>query len=435
MLLLAQETVANNPVTESVLSQFIEFLGEHWRFCLLHFLEFAIWGAWYVVLGNFLSARGFARTDIGRIYSTMAVGAIISPLFVGAIADRYFNTEIVIGILHLVGAVLLLMMSRTRSPRPFYWVTLLYALAYSPTLSLVNSIVFAHNDDLFGGRAGSYFPWIRVFGTIGWIAAGLSHKLLLPPGKPVSERPILLASFLSVLLGVFAFQLPATVPVAAGGEALGFGAAVQRALQPFQDTAGMLAQLPAFFGVSLIIAMAMAVYFAFAALFLEKSGVKPNNVGPVMTLGQAIEIFFMLSLPWFLGPDNQHIRTVLIVGILAWAVRFGLFSIGKPMPLLLLGVALHGICFDFFFAAGFIYVAAQAPQGLDASAQALYGVFVYGLGLYIGTEGSGWLNQYFSRTETKPDGEVEIHTNWRMFWLIPCIITTISMIIFIVAAR
>jgi nucleoside transporter len=434
-VLFAQGDAMGDPATASVLVQFGRFLVEHWQFCLLHFLEFAIWGAWYVVLGNFLSARGFSRTDIGRIYSTMAVGAIISPLFVGAIADRYFNTEIIIGILHLMGAALLVVMSRTRNPRPFYWITLLYALAYSPTLSLVNSIIFAHDGDLFAGQAGSYFPWIRVFGTLGWIAAGLSHKVILAPGKPVNERPLLLAAVLSLLLGVFAFQLPATPPTSTPDDAATLSGALQQAVQPFLETAGMLSQLPVFFGVSLIIAMAMAIYFAFAALFLEKSGITPNNVGPVMTLGQAIEIFFMLSLPWFLGPNNEHIRMVLTIGIAAWAARFGLFAVGKPLPLLLLGVALHGICFDFFFAAGFIYVAAQAPAGLDASAQSLYGVFVYGLGLYIGTEGSGRLNQYFSRTETAASGEVEVHTQWRKFWLVPFIVTTIALVLFAIAGR
>jgi hypothetical protein len=136
-----------------------------------------------------------------------------------------------------------------------------------------------------------------------------------------------------------------------------------------------------------------------------------------------------------LGPNNEYIRTVLTIGIVAWAARFGLFAIGKPMPLLLLGVALHGICFDFFFAAGFIYVAAQAPVGLDASAQSLYGVLVYGLGLYIGTEGSGRLNQFFSRTESTTNGEVEVHTDWRKFWLVPFVVTTISLIVFAVAGR
>src|SRR3954453_20195694 len=198
---------------------FLRVVQTHWAFCLLHFLEFAIWGAWYVVLGNFLSARGFSRVEIGRIYGTIPLGSIISPLFIGVLADKYVNTEVLIGALHLVGGLLLFTMANARNPRPFYWACFVYALCYAPTLSLVNSIVFVHNDDLFHGQAGNLFPWIRVFGTLGWIAAGLSHRFLLTPGQPVNQRPIQLAAVLSLLLGAFAFTLPATPPKAPAASA------------------------------------------------------------------------------------------------------------------------------------------------------------------------------------------------------------------------
>lgn len=397
-------------------NDFLRVVQTHWKFCVLHFLEFAIWGAWYVVLGNYLGARGFSRIEIGRIYSTIPLGSIISPFFVGVLADRYVNTEVLIGSLHLAGAVLLFVMTRVTKPWPFFWTCLAYALCFAPTLSLVNSIIFAHDADLFSGRSQNEFPWIRVFGTIGWICAGLSHKLILTPGQPMSARPIMLASALSVALGVFAFTLPATPPTPSDN---------------WWAALSMFATLPAFLAVSLIVAIAMAIYFAFAALFLEKSGVKAHNVGPVMTIGQMVEIFFLLSLPLILGPNNERIFHVLTIGIAAWALRFGLFAIGRPMALLLLGVALHGICFDFFFATGFPYIAANAPTNLQASAQSLYGVLVYGLGMYIGTEGSGWLNTYFSKTEQRPDGQSEFHTNWTAFWAIPCVMVVVSLIAFV----
>ena len=188
----------------------------------------------------------------------------------------------------------------------------------------------------------------------------------------------------------------------------------------------MLATYPVFFSVTFVAAMAMGLYFAFAALFLEKSGVRPNVVGPVMTLGQWIEIFFMLTLPWFLEPQNLGMKMVLFVGICAWALRFALFSIGRPLPLVLVGIGIHGICFDFFFAAGFINTDNIAPEGLTATAQTLYGFLVYGLGMYLGSEGSGWLNQYFSKTETGEDGKEETVTNWRLFWGIPCVLVAIG---------
>ena len=433
------------------------------RFCVLHFLEFAIWGAWYVVLGNFLDARGFSRKDIGRIYGTMAVGAIISPVFVGAIADRYLSTQIVIGGLHLVGAVLLFAMSRLRTPRPFYWTALVYSLAYSPTLALVNSIVFANIPE--GVEATTYFPLIRVFGTIGWILAGLSLKLLLKPNEPVSERPLLLAASLSALLGVYSFSLPNTPPafpaavanaVAEGtftnevGDQLlelgnvqqavddGLLTAEQAAGIPkqfeFADVFGLVRELPAFLMVSLVISMAMGFYFAFGALFLEKNAsVDPQNVGPIMTIGQIVEIAFMLSLPWFLG--TLGMPTVLALGVAAWAVRFGFFSVGS-LPLVVAGIALHGICFDFFFAAGFIHVDAQASEAIRNSAQTLYGMLVYGVGLYLGNEVSGWLNQRCT-TETAADGETEPvrHTNWRKFWAIPCAVVTVALLLLIAAQQ
>ena len=389
-------------------------------FCGLHFLEFAIWGAWYVVLGNILDARGFSRKQIGRIYGTLPIGAIISPMFVGMIADRYFSTQIVIGVLHLIGALLLFVMSRVRSPGGFYWAALVYALAYSPTLALVNSIVFANVSD-----AQHYFPLIRVFGTIGWVLAGLSLKLLLKRDEPVNERPLLLAAILSLILGVFSFFLPDTPPQGAS-------------LLDFTAIFGLVGAFPIFLGVSLIIAMAMSFYFAFAALFVEKkAGIQPSNVGPLMTIGQWIEIFFMLSLPWFLTKFGMD--TVLAVGVTAWALRFGLFATGGPLPLIILGIALHGICFDFFFAAGFIHVDAQAPDAIRNSAQSLYGVVVYGVGMLLGAEGAGWLNQYCTRKEevTTDAGEKETRsvTNWRKFWLIPCIVVTISLLLLLASKQ
>lgn len=426
--------------------QFLTFVPQHWQFCLLHFLEFAIWGAWFVVLGNFLNARGFSRKEIGRIYSTIPLGSIVSPLFIGAVADKYVNTEILIGVAHLVGAALLFAMAKTTRARPFFWFTLAYALVFAPTLSLVNSIVFAHNDDMFGGAAGEGFPWIRVFGTLGWIVAGLSHAVILKKDEPVNERPLLLACGLSVILGLFAFTLPETKPaaqleqqkVAAEAEAGGTDAAdsAQIADEPTGIVAGtwqLLAMHPVFFGVSFVTAMAMGLYFAFTALYLEESGVRANLVGPLMTTGQMIEIFFMLTLPWFLGPESEgfpHMKWVLMAGICAWSIRFGLFSIGRPLSLLFIGVAIHGICFDFFFAAGMINSNKIAPHELTATAQQLYGFLVYGLGMYLGSEASGWLNQWVTQPETTKDGETKFVTRWSLFWLIPCLIVGVCAVLF-----
>lgn len=389
--------------------------GIYVPFAVLHFLEFAIWGSWYVILGNYLNALGFSRSVIGRIYGTMPLGAIISPMILGTIADKYLNTEIVLAISHLAGAVLLFLLSRVRRPGLFFVVALLYALVYSPTLSLVNSIVFANFAD--AGIPSENFAYIRVFGTIGWIAAGLSLKLLLKPNQPVDNKPILLAAGLSAALGAFSFLLPATPP-AAEASALPF----VKALSLIGDPAFAI-----FFGVTLVIAMGMAFYFAFTGIFLEqKVKVNSENIGPVLAIGQFVEIFFMVSLPWFIA--TVGVPTVLVVGVTAWALRFGFFSTGV-LPLVIAGVALHGLCFDFFFATGFIYMEQETGATIRASAQSLYGVIVYGLGMYLGTEASGWLNQRLTREEAPAtEGTPPIRTtNWSRFWLIPSIVVAISL--------
>ena len=490
--------------------------------CALHFLEFAIWGAWFVVLGNILDARGFTRTQIGRIYGTMGIGSIISPMFIGAIADQYFASQIVIGVLHLLGALLLLYMANVRKPAKFYWIALLYALCYAPTITMSYGIVFANlpspenvvemrdkNGDGVLGKdevtasvmdkadanedgqitvaeltesgqlksSETHFPLIRVFGTIGWIVAGLSLKLLLKKGEPVNGTPIQLAAVLSVVLGILAFWLPNTPPAgdsamkASFKTAIGDGEAVDKAslgtaisssgislesseldslfadsdadedgslsydeykgamkgVTPglFESITTLIRELPIFLSVTFICSMAMACYFAFAALFVEKSGVKSENVGPLMTVGQWIEIIFMLSLPWFL--QNLGMNTVLALGCGAWFIRFLFFASAGPLPFVIFGIAIHGICFDFFFGAGAIHMENEAPTAIRNSAQSLYGVLVYGLGMFIGTELSGWLNQFCTKETTDESGATDRRTNWRTFWSIPCVILGISL--------
>lgn len=384
----------------------------------LHFLEFAIWGAWFVVLGNYLDSLGFPRKDIGRIYSTIPLGTVIAPMFVGMIADRYFDTEFLLGVSHLIGAALLLWMANITTPRLFFWVTLLYALIYAPTFSaLVNSIVFANVPD--GQRD---FPTIRVWGTIGWIVAGLSLRFILRPGQPVTNRPLLLASGLSLVLGVFCFFfLPHTPPRAREGEI------------PFLEAFNLLENpsFAIFFGVSFFISLALAFYYSWTALYLERDvNVRPENVGPVMTIGQWMEIIFMLLLPWFL--TNLGMKWVIGLGMAAWAVRYGIFAARGPLPFVLVGIALHGICYDFFFAAGFIYVDQSAPAGIRASAQSLFAVLTYGLGMWLGTEGSGWLNQALTHETIDPaTGEKVRVTDWTRFWLVPCAGAAVALVAFV----
>lgn len=382
---------------------------------IMMFLEFAIWGAWFVVLGNYLNSLEFSRTDIGRIYATIPIGSVIAPMFVGTIADQYFDSEKLMAVLHLVGAGLLFWMAQAKSPRKFYWIALAYALVYSPTLALVNSVSFAHIPD-----AARDFPLVRVLGTIGWILAGMSLRFFIKPGQPVNNRPLLLAAGMSVLLGVYSFFLPNTPPKGEGGI-------------PFLQAFELLndPSFAVFFGVSFFITIALAFYFSFTALFLESEvKVAPSNVGPLMTIGQLVEIIFMFTLGWFL--KELGMKWVLFVGMAAWGVRYALFAVGRPFALVILGIALHGICFDFFFAAGFIHVDNTAPTEIRASGQSLFAVLTYGLGMWIGTEASGWLNQKLTRETTDPQTGVKTRvTDWRRFWIVPCVGVLISLVLFI----
>lgn len=384
---------------------------------IMNFLEFAIWGAWFVVLGQYLNALKFNGKQIGSIYATMSLGMFLSPMFIGAIADRYFNAEHLLGVMHLVGAVLLFWMSQARTARMFYFAALLYALAYAPTISLANTVMFTHCD---GARDA---PSLRVWGTIGWIVANLFLKVLLKANEPVNNRPLKLASILSVVFGIYAFFLPATPPQSKA-ETL-----------PFLDALKLLDNraFAVFFGVSFLITIALAYYYSFTSLFLEqKVGVKSDNVGPLMTIGQFAEIVFMLLLPWFLAEFG--IKWVLVMGMSAWVLRYALFSAGRPFPLVLLGLALHGICYDFFFQAGFIYVDGQAPADIKNSAQSLFVALTYGIGMYLGTEASGWTHFLYTKTTEDPaTGQTTTTTNWRSFWLLPCIVALVCLIGFVLA--
>jgi nucleoside transporter len=409
---------------ESSVHQFMLFaqegtsldLGLRIPLSLMMFLEFAIWGAWFVVLGNYLNSLNFSRKQIARVYATMPIGAIISPMFIGTIADQYFASQHVMAISHIVGGCLLIWLAQIRTPKAFFWVALAYALVYSPTLSLVNTVVFKNVPDT------TQFPELRVLGTIGWIVAGMSLKLFIRPGEPVNNRPILLAAALSLLLGACSFALPDTPPSAAGGEI-----PFIKAVEMFKDP-----QAAIFFVGALIIAMAMAIYFAFAALFLEQgAGVKPENIGPVMTIGQWVEIFFLFTLSWFIR--EWGMKWVLVIGMAAWATRFAIFAARPAFPLIAVAVGLHGICFDFFFAAGMIHTQNIAPKDITASAQSLYGVLVYGLGMWLGSEGAGWLNHTFTRETVDPaTGAATRVTDWGKFWLVSCIGVVIPLIVFLV---
>ncbi|HSR52617.1 MAG TPA: nucleoside permease [Acidobacteriota bacterium] len=380
------------------------------RLSAMMFLEFFIWGAWSVTMGTYLNEIGFQGTEISRAYSTTAWAAILSPFFVGLVADRFFAGQKVMGVLHLLGAALLYYASTVTDPGFFFWVLLGYALCYMPTLALVNAISFYQMKE-----PEKEFPSVRVLGTIGWIVAGLIISTLEGGfglvGIEATATPMRLAAGASALLGLYSFTLPHTPPASAGksvsiAEVLGLDALRLMKERPFA----------VFILSSLLISIPLAFYYNFTNLFLNESGMQA--VAAKMTLGQASEIIFMLVMPFFFR--RLGVKYMLLVGMLAWAVRYVLFAFGNNEALVWMfyfGIILHGVCYDFFFVTGQIYVDKKAPPGLRSSAQGFITLITYGVGMVIGAWVSGRIVQ---GNEVLLNGEVSGH-QWTDIWIQPAV--------------
>src|SRR6185437_10904006 len=359
-------------------------MGIRLRLSGMMFLQFAVWGSWFTVFNVYCNTPvkdgglGFDGQQIGSLYGTMALGAIVSMLIAGQLADRVLASEYLMAIFHLVGAGLLFAMAHIHDYTILWWVALLYAFVYNPTLAISNSLSFSNIPD-----ATRDFPTLRVLGTIGWICAGLSVDYVLPKGSDKTNRPLLMAAGLSALLGVMSLALPHTPPSRKHGDTVPF----LRAIKLLRDPSFGI-----FFGISFIITIALAFYYAFAGTFLKDAGVQ--RAAATQTIGQGSEIFFMLLLPFALKKFGM--KGVLAVGMAAWALRYGLFSIGHPFSLILIGVALHGVCFDFFLAAGFIHTDNKAPADIRGSAQALFSFLTYGVGMWIGNMVAGNVVKHFT---------------------------------------
>jgi nucleoside transporter len=417
-------------------------MGLRLKLSVMMFLQFATWGAWFVIMGNYLDSRGFTKGEIGSIYGKMALGTIFAPLFIGQIADRFFSSERLMAVLHFLGAGLLYWMAKIDGPVElfstiiegpvlFYWVALLYALVYSPTLALSNSIAFTHVPD--GSRD---FPGLRVLGTVGWIAANWIIGLLLwitpsAAGQPMSNEPFLLGAMFSCMLAIFSLLLPHTPPPGKAGDAL-----------PFLKAVGLLKEFSfaVFFGVSFVITIVLAFYYGFTGIYLEKGvGLEGDNVAPVMTIGQFAELLLLPFLPYFLR--HWGMKWVLAIGMLSWGIRYGLFSLYAQAdmtllyPLVLLGIALHGVCFDFFFAAGFIHVDNTAPPEIRGSGQALFTFLTYGVGMWLGNMLSGALGDLLTTKTLDAAGKEITVTDWTMFWLIPALGVLFCFAVFVLFFR
>ncbi|MEM9673620.1 MAG: nucleoside permease [Bacteroidota bacterium] len=378
------------------------------------FLEYFVWGAWYVTLGTYLGATlKFDGTQIGLSYGAFAIAAMISPFFVGMVADRFFPTERVLGVLHLLGGAILYYLSTIKDFALFYPVIIAYTLCFMPTLALTNSLSFHHMDN-----PGKEFPGVRVLGTISWIVAGLIVGFLNVESQ---DTPILIASGVSILMGVYSFTLPHTPPKSKGEKA------------SWQDIIGLDAlklmkerSFAVLFIASLLICIPLSFYYSFANLFLNNIGVE--NAAGKMTMGQMSEIIFLLLMPLFF--KRLGYKKMLMIGMACWALRYVLFMLGDPGGLVWMlygGIILHGICYDFFFVTGQIYVDERAPKSIKSAAQGLITFATYGVGMFIGTLLSGVIADNYTVDESS--------YLWDKIWLVPAILSAIVLVLFTIFFR
>src|ERR1051325_7839355 len=379
------------------------------RLSVMMFLEFFVWGAWFVTLGTHLGEElRFSGSQIGYTYLMNNIAAIISPFFVGMIADRYFASQKLMGLLHLIGGGLMFWSAGLTTFGPLLFGLLLYNLTYMPTLALVNAISFRQMQ-----KPEQQFPKVRVWGTIGWIVAGLVITFVLSNYYPDVERtavPLKMAAIASVQLELYSFTLPDTPPQNAGkkisaGEVLGL-----KALRLMKQKSFFIFVL-----CSLLISIPLAFYYSFTNLYLNDLGMQ--GVAAKQSLGQMSEVGFMILMPVFFA--RLGVKKMLLVGMLAWVVRYAFFATGNLGPLewmLYLGILLHGVCYDFFFVTGQIYVDKQAPRDIRASAQGFITLVTYGVGLGLGTVIAGYLVEAF--TKTKAGRRVY---DWKAIWWIPAV--------------
>jgi nucleoside transporter len=371
------------------------------------FLQYFVWGVWYVPMGAYLNETlRFNGQQVGLAYGSTALAAMISPFFVGMVADRFFSTERLLAVLHVLGAALLFWVATLDSFGLFYPVLIAYTLFYMPTLALTNSLSFHQMTD-----PGKEFPSIRVLGTIGWIVAGYVIDLF---GYGRNAGMFQAAAVASVLLGVFSLLLPHTPPAKLGHAITVRDVLGLDALRLMKDRSFTIFVLGSFF-----ICIPLQFYYAFANAFLSEIGVA--NPTSKMTLGQWSEIFFMLVMPWFFV--RLGVKWMLIVGMLAWTTRYLFFAYGNSelMWMLYAGILLHGICYDFFFVTGQIYTDKRAPVQIRAAAQGFIAFVTLGVGMFIGSYFSGWIVDRFV---------VGAVHDWPSIWLVPAVCAAAVLVLF-----
>ncbi len=378
---------------------------------LMMFIEYFIWGSWYVTMGTYLTQTlKFDGVQVGIAYGALSIAAIISPFLVGMVADRFFAAERALGVLHIVGGVLMYLISNVSAFDSFYPLLFAYTLCYMPTLALTNAVCFHQMNN-----PSQEFPNVRVFGTVGWIVAGLVLGFLKVED---SVMQMTIAAGLSFAMGIYSFTLPHTPPKKKGEEVT------------ISDVLGLealaLMKNPSFAIVviaSILICIPLSFYYNFTNLFLNELGME--NAAGKMTMGQASEFLFLLIMPLFF--IRLGVKKMIMLGMAAWALRYLLFAFGNTESavwMLYLGIVLHGICYDFFFVTGQIYVDNKAPAHLKSAAQGMITMATYGIGMLIGSLASGKvLDAYTIKDAAIPH-------DWQSIWIVPAALALIVLVLF-----
>ena len=383
---------------------------EKFKLSTMMFLQYFIWGAWYVTAGTYMAKiLNSSGEEIGSAYSAFAIAAIFSPFFVGSIADRYFSAEKAMGALHIIGGLLLIYATEISSSFLFIITVLVYSLMYMPTVALSNNIVFANVSD-----SGKTFPVIRFFGTFGWIVAGfIIGNLQLENDVSSIAYTFYIAAGASILLGLFSFSLPNVPPKdKSDGSPLGL-----EGLVLLKDKSYLI-----FFISAVLICIPLSFYYSFANVFLNDLGME--GAAGKMIYGQISEAIFILAIPFLYY--RLGVKNILIIGIAAWALRFFFFASGDLEAyywMIISGILLHGICYDFFFVTGYMYTENKAGEKIKNAAQGLFTVATYGIGMTIGS----WFSGIITDSNT-----IEGIKNWEEIWMVPAYISGAVLLFLIV---
>jgi nucleoside transporter len=381
--------------------------GTRFKLSVMMFLQFFIWGAWYTTIAVYMTHHGM-ETLTHWPYTVNPIAAIAAPFFLGLVADRYFATEKVLCILHLLGgAVMFAVPAATGTPSVFILLLLAYNLCYMPTLGLANSLAFHHIES-----QEKQFPLIRVFGTVGWIVAGLFISLVLSRlVTAVPEQtalPLYTAAGASVLLGLYSFTLPHTPPPGVGQRISLRSIVGLDALAQLGDRAFYV-----FIAASLLLCIPLAAYYNFTQIFLGNAGV--TRIAATQTFGQMSEVVFMLLMPFFFA--RLGVKRMLLVGMGAWVLRYALFAVAAPAAvfwIIVVGILLHGVCYDFFFVTGQIYVDTRSTPAVRGQAQGFLVLVTYGVGMLIGAQVAGNVYNRFLGDAASLTLE-----QWSSFWMLP----------------